>query len=383
MRVHVADGHHLRDGGIRQREPRQLGRRSGCPSRSRSARPDARPPWRPTVWTARPAGTRCRRRPCCPGRRRLRTSLTPKPLAYTVFPPCTTATAIPGMPDVFIRSSAMPSSLATALSTAFSGSGIAGTSGGGTSDSVGGRRRPVARRGPPPHPPAATSSEWRPGPTRWICSQNRHRVRAATDGANVDRRSPRIDPPARLGHRDTGRPPIRPRRAAARSARPTGAAPAGTSPSGSAPAAPARVGDVEVRAHRLLGVHVDVRPRRVVRADRHQREVERAVVGADVGEALGVAGVAAEERPVPRPDERPRRPQRGVAGRGTGRRSAGPACRPASDHRSGRSRSSRARRCAPSGMRQLRRCAPTPSGTTNGARWVRASDRIVSMSRWS
>ena len=64
------------------------------------------------------------------------TSLTPKPLAYTVFPPCTTATAIPGMPDFFIRSSAIPSSLATALSTALSGSGIAGTSGGGTSDRV-------------------------------------------------------------------------------------------------------------------------------------------------------------------------------------------------------------------------------------------------------
>ena len=66
----------------------------------------------------------------------LRTSLTPKPLAYTVFPPCTTATAIPGMPDFFIRSSTIPSSLATALSTALSGSGIAGTNGGGTSDCV-------------------------------------------------------------------------------------------------------------------------------------------------------------------------------------------------------------------------------------------------------
>src|SRR5262245_56568226 len=65
------------------------------------------------------------------------TSLTPKPFAYTVFPPCTTATAIPGIPDLDIRSSAMPSSLATALSTAFSGRGIAGTSGGGTSAWVG------------------------------------------------------------------------------------------------------------------------------------------------------------------------------------------------------------------------------------------------------
>src|SRR5215207_6669024 len=64
----------------------------------------------------------------------LRTSLTPKPLAYTLFPPCTTAMASPGMPDFFIRSSVIPSSLATAFSTAFSGRGIAGTNGGGTSD---------------------------------------------------------------------------------------------------------------------------------------------------------------------------------------------------------------------------------------------------------
>src|SRR5829696_4707965 len=67
----------------------------------------------------------------------LRTSLTPKPLAYTVFPPCTTATAIPGIPDFFNNSSAIPSSFATAFSTAFSGRGIAGTNGGGTSESVG------------------------------------------------------------------------------------------------------------------------------------------------------------------------------------------------------------------------------------------------------
>ena len=63
--------------------------------------------------------------------------LTPKPLAYTVFPSCTTATAIPGMPDFVIRSSAMPSRAPTASATAFSGSGIAGISGGGTADVVG------------------------------------------------------------------------------------------------------------------------------------------------------------------------------------------------------------------------------------------------------
>src|SRR6478735_7209771 len=67
----------------------------------------------------------------------LRRSLTPKPFAYTVLPPCTTATAIPGRPDFFIRSLIMPSSLATAFSTALSGNGIAGTSGGGTSKAVG------------------------------------------------------------------------------------------------------------------------------------------------------------------------------------------------------------------------------------------------------
>src|SRR3954467_7880168 len=53
------------------------------------------------------------------------------------FPPCTTATAIPGMPDFFIRSSAMPSILATAFSIALSGNGMAGNNGGGTSESVG------------------------------------------------------------------------------------------------------------------------------------------------------------------------------------------------------------------------------------------------------
>src|SRR6476661_5792799 len=41
------------------------------------------------------------------------------------------------MPDFFIKSSAMPSILATAFSIALSGNGIAGTNGGGTSESVG------------------------------------------------------------------------------------------------------------------------------------------------------------------------------------------------------------------------------------------------------
>jgi len=41
-----------------------------------------------------------------------------------------------GSPDFFIRSAASPSSFATAFSTAFSGNGIAGTSGGGTAGSA-------------------------------------------------------------------------------------------------------------------------------------------------------------------------------------------------------------------------------------------------------
>ena len=58
-------------------------------------------------------------------------SRTPKPLAYSVFPACTTATAIPGIPDELMRSSARPSSRATAFSTALAGNGIAGRTCGG------------------------------------------------------------------------------------------------------------------------------------------------------------------------------------------------------------------------------------------------------------
>ena len=75
----------------------------------------------------------------------------------------------------------------------------------------------------------------------------------------------------------------------------------------------AGIGDVAVGAHRLLRVHVDIGPGGVVGADRHQGEVEGPVVGADPGEAVGVSGVAAEVRAVPRPEDRPRGPQRGVA----------------------------------------------------------------------
>src|ERR1700679_1497387 len=71
--------------------------------------------------------------------------------------------------------------------------------------------------------------------------------------------------------------------------------------------------DVHVRLNGVLGIHVNVGPHLVVGTDRHQRHVERSVVGTDLREALGVAGVAAEVRSMRRPDDRPRRPQRRVA----------------------------------------------------------------------
>ncbi|COW41395.1 Uncharacterised protein [Mycobacterium tuberculosis] len=75
----------------------------------------------------------------------------------------------------------------------------------------------------------------------------------------------------------------------------------------------ARIGDVQVRPDRLLGVHVDVRPRRVVGPDGQQGQVERSVVRADLGEALGVSGITAEVGAMVRPNKRPRGPQCGVA----------------------------------------------------------------------
>ena len=69
-----------------------------------------------------------------------------------------------------------------------------------------------------------------------------------------------------------------------------------------------------MRPHRLLGVHVDGVPGVVVGADRQQCQVEGAQPGAELGEGRRVAGVPAEEHPVPRAGDGPRRPERGVAG---------------------------------------------------------------------
>ncbi len=81
-------------------------------------------------------------------------------------------------------------------------------------------------------------------------------------------------------------------------------------------------------AQALLRCHVDVRPEVRVRADLDHRRVERAVVGADVAEALEVAGVAAVVDPVLLAGDHPggpegvlgvaQRPAAEVAGRGGG-----------------------------------------------------------------
>ena len=122
-----------------------------------------------------------------------------------------------------------------------------------------------------------------------------------------------------------------------------------------------------MRPHGLLRVHVDGLPGVVVGADRQQRQVERAEPRADPGEGRGVAGVAAEEHPVPRPGDHPGRPQRGVAGEeapgevprlGAGEREL-------ADGRGCSFQSSSTMRS--SGTPHVRRCAPMPSGTTNGA----------------
>ena len=82
--------------------------------------------------------------------------------------------------------------------------------------------------------------------------------------------------------------------------------------------------DVEVGLDRLLGVEVDVGPVHAVGADRDDREVERAEVGADVGVAVGRPGVAAEEDRVAGPAQRPTPPTASGCARGRARRSAGP-----------------------------------------------------------
>ena len=149
------------------------------------------------------------------------------------------------------------------------------------------------------------------------------------------------------------------------------------------PAGSVRAGCLRVRSQWACtassGGHVDQRPQLAVGADRQHGEIERAVRGAEVGEACSRCR---------------RRRTRGVADRrrptttrvwccGAARvPSAGPPCRSGSGHRAGGTRPSPVRRSAP-GTPHRRRWLPRPSGTTNGASWVCSSARTVGRSRWS
>lgn len=106
------------------------------------------------------------------------------------------------------------------------------------------------------------------------------------------------------------------------------------------------------------------------------------MVGADTGKGLGVAGVATEIRAMFGPDERPRCPERVVAAEEA----------PGEVPRRQADQGELVDLCALIPVEldnalvrypQYRRCAPTPSGTKNGARCMRANARTVSASRWS
>ena len=185
---------------------------------------------------------------------------------------------MPGMPEVFIRSAARPSSLATALSTALSGSGIAGTSGGGSSD----------------------SDRAADGDAGSVAVRHRTRYQQQRDRGDGDGESGHDchhwvsagcrDDPGSTRPPGRGTATVTPAGPAAASSRSMGSRPRMRREPERGPVdrhehALTRVGDVAVRTHRFLGVHVDVRPARMVSPDRHQCEVEGAPVSADVGEA--------------------------------------------------------------------------------------------------
>ena len=328
------------------------------------------------------------------------------------------------MPDFFISSSAMPSSLATAFSTAFSGSGIAGTNGGGTSDCGGRRRRcRFSRLGVAPATSVSASRRLRtwpvrhdapqwlhlhgsrqsgcarveqalpcrvglPPPTHGCCHMKRGGASTTVTlgafgyschhGSNFHRGRVGIDTLPRLGHHHVSRPPGRRRAEAARPAPPTDAAPAGTWPSGWAPAIPSRPRRCRgARGRPLQGscgcpatpgdtrrsvaasgrkAHGPSRFRRNSWCSRCRRRRTR--------------GAAALRSPMT--------PTAWCCGRTAARRSAGRVCTPASARLSRWLSCQSSSTMRPSGIPHLRRCAPTPSGTTNGARWRagQADDRV-------
>ena len=209
----------------------------------------------------------------------LRTSLTPNPLAYTVFPPCTTATAMPGMPDlrhqllgeaVELGDRVLDGVVRQRPSRAPTAVGRRTPTGGSTV--VRARRFRRAADDHNPQPTSRTSAASAAMSAR-NCSASLARTSTLAGyepPPRVERRErPGIDPLPGPGVATTTRDAclIGGGEQSARPARTTDAARAGTSPSGSAPEARSRLGTSQVGAHRVLGIHVDVRPRRVIRAD--------------------------------------------------------------------------------------------------------------------
>ena len=121
-----------------------------------------------------------------------------------------------------------------------------------------------------------------------------------------------------------------------------------------------------------------------VRADRQQRQVERPVRAAEVREAAACSRSRRRRTAcAARPGDHPRRPQRGVAGEPAAGEVPGLRAvrvRPPTSTDSSQSSST----IRSSGTPQRRRCAPTPSGTTNGASPACGRGRVtVARSRWS
>ena len=117
----------------------------------------------------------------------------------------------------------------------------------------------------------------------------------------------------------------------------------------------------------LLGVEVDVAPRRVVGPDGHERHVERPVLGTEPGVPVEEAGVAAEEDLAGRARRGPTRPR--ACRRGAGPRpekcwaSTAVTRTPPTSWPSSQSHST----TRSAGTPHASRCAPTPSGTRNTA----------------
>ena len=290
------------------------------------------------------------------------------------------------MPDFFIRSLTIPSSLATALSTALSGSGIAGISGGGTSDRVGRRRRcRFSRfRGAAPHQREEHYGSGGPGQCAHDLNGSPAKLGSTSVPPRVERRDVSgADALPRFGHDDTDARRIGGPQQPLDGLGPRMRREPERRPVDRHQHSRVGLGDVAVGADGLLGVHVDVGPRlgdtrrsgAASGRKAHGRHRCRRSSWCSRCRRRRTRGAAARRSPTT--------PTAWYRGSTTARRSAGRACTPASVRRSCGSRSSRVRRCDPPGCPTCAGARRLPSGTKNGARWVRARPRIVSTSRWS